>query len=108
MTLDQLKSAHTLFFNEHLIFYTDIFCDDIWGDMGIDCASVELAAEADSWKLHYIRTQSGWLDFAQNQEVTRIIDEYTKTMNHEELYMYIQLHGLQPELSVFVEKHLTK
>ena len=105
MNLDTLKNAHSLFLNKDLCFYTDIFCDDILNDTAIDCASIDLKANEQDWNLHYIRSQTGWFNFDQEEQETYLIDEYHKQLSHDELYMYIQLHGLQNDFDFFIQQH---
>jgi hypothetical protein len=103
MNIDTLKEAHALFLNKNLTYYTDLFCDDILNDTVCDCASIDLKANEEGWNLHYVRTQTGWFNFDQDEQETILIDEYNKKMNHDELYMYIQLHGLQSDFEGFIE-----
>lgn len=42
-------------------FYAELFCDDIWGDNGEDCASVTIHPTKEGWHLHYIRNKVEFL-----------------------------------------------
>lgn len=108
MNINTIQKVHKSFLAKDLCFYTDIFCDDILNDMAIDCASIELRATSEGWKLYYIRTQTGWFHFDQDEQETFLIDEYEKQMNHDELYMYIQLHGLQSDFMFFITQNIEK
>ena len=105
MNIELLKKAHQLFLNKNLIYYTDLFCDDILNDTVVDCASIDLKAIKEGWNIHYVRTQTGWFNFDQDEQETILIDEYDKVMNHEELYMYSQLHGLQSDFIAFINQN---
>lgn len=75
-------------------FYAELFCDDIWGDNGEDCASVTIHPTQEGWHLHYIRTQSG-IPYPFAPHTSKIIDEYEKDVNDEQFYDYLLLHNLQ-------------
>ena len=103
MNNELLIKAHVLFLQKDLTSYTDLFCDDILNDTVVDCASIDLKATQEGWNIHYVRTQTGWFNFDQDEQETLLIDEYDKQMNHNELYMYIQLHGLQSDFEAFIQ-----
>lgn len=105
MNINTIINSHKLFLAKDLCLYSDIFCDDILNDLAIDCASIELKANQQGWNLHYIRTQTGWFHFDQDEQETFLIDEYHKQLNHEDLYMYLQLHGLQNDFLLFIQNH---
>ena len=54
MTVQDLASFHETLKQNNIPFYTDIFTDDIWGDMGVDTASVSVTANEDSLSLIHI------------------------------------------------------
>ncbi len=101
MTVQDLASFHETLKQNNIPFYTDIFTDDIWGDMGVDTASVTVTANEDSWHIHYIRTQSG-IPYIFADYVSNIVDEYHKDLSHEQFYDYLNLHNLQKAFADFM------
>ena len=101
MTVQDLASFHKTLKQNNIPFYTDIFTDDIWGDMGVDTASVSVTANEDSWHIHYIRTQSG-IPYIFADYVSNIVDEYHKDLSHEQFYDYLNLHNLQKAFADFM------
>lgn len=91
MTLQELKEYRK---EKNTPFYAELFCDDIWGDNGEDCASITILPKEEGWYLHYIRTQSG-IPYPFAAHTSKIIDEYEKVLQDEEFYDYLLLHGLQ-------------
>lgn len=101
MTVQELASIHETLKQRNIPFYTDIFSDDIWGDMGVDTASVHVIAKQDGWHLHYIRTQSG-IPYIFADYVSNIVDEYHKELTHEQFYDFLNLHNLLKEFTDFI------
>ena len=104
MTLQQLEQFHQQFQNSDATFYTEVIHDDIWGDLGVDSATVSIQAKDALWHLHYIRTQSG-IPCILAEYTSEVIDEYTKELSHEQLYDFLTLHAIT---DIFEDFALTK
>ena len=87
-------------------FITDLFCDDIWGDNGEDCATIHIQPSKDTWHLQYTRTQSG-IPYPFAKHTSIVIDTYEKTLTDEQLFTYIMMHNLQDQFMHYT-KDITK
>ncbi len=84
------------------IFIQDLFCDDIWGDNGEDCATIRIQPKQDHWLLQYTRTQSG-IPYPFAQHTSIIIDCYEKLLNDDELFTYLTMHHLQEQFLHYIK-----
>lgn len=84
------------------IFIHDLFCDDIWGDNGEDCATIHIQPKEDAWHLQYVRTQSG-IPYPFAQHTSILINRYEKLLSDEELFTYLTMHHLQEQFSHYIK-----
>lgn len=96
MTIQTIKDFKYKFINTNHSFFTDIFTKPIWGDMGEDTASITLTVLYNTWRLHFIRTQSGE-PYPLSETVCNVIDEYEKDLTDEELYEFLAHHNIMKE-----------
>lgn len=101
MTLEALENYHKQAREQDLTFYAELFCDDIWCGLGEDCATVSICALKQDWQLHYIRTQNG-IPCITSEYTSEVVDEYTKTLPHDALYDFINLHALGDAFETFM------
>ena len=102
MKLNDLTNARL---QNHIkdIFIHDLFCDDIWGDNGEDCATVRIQPKQEYWHLHYTRTQSG-IPYPFAQYTSIVIDNYEKQLNDDELVTFLTMHNLQNQFFHYIKE----
>lgn len=107
MKLQELSTYRETLSSTHFIYRADLFNKAIWGDMGEDCASIQVCAEQDHWHLHFIRTQSGE-PYPLADTVCNVVDEYEKDLNDEELFDLLSMHQLIQDFQTTIQMCQTK
>ncbi len=100
MNLEQMKHAHAIMKERNASFFATIFHIDLCNDMGEDDATVTIYAQEDDFLVHYIRSESGVFD---EEFDCRIIDEYKRVMNLEQLLDYLLFHQLMVDFEGYIK-----
>lgn len=91
MNYELIHDAQRIMKAKDTTFYAILFQKDICNEMGEEEASVIIKAKEDGFNLHYLRSEVGTFD---EEEVSRIVDEYEKFMTCDELLDFLSLHQL--------------
>ena len=100
MNLEQMQNAQKIMKDKNGSFFATIFHIDLCNDMGEDDATVTITALNDGFLVHYLRSESGVFN---DEFDCRIIDEYKREMNCEQLLDYLVFHQLVSDFEGYLK-----